>query len=320
MNLDKLKAKIKRVKVDNELIIVKRQMNKLQNENKQDLNIKIWGWLFGFIGSLGFMASTIMSIVGGLKTYKSTLGILGFVIGIIFVQLVVYVFCIKESIIKNKFPRYYTVVKLVQIGLLSISINYNYQFFDKKTFWNFLLSILLEVGIILITTIGGDFRILNFKSKKVENGLSLLSIFAMWRNNKLHNLKVKIIREYNQNLNVLTQSENVLTIQENVLTPNEDISELGLVKSELSQEVKSELSQVKTKLSPIILLKEKDYEELRFEIETYLKENFKSNDIITTGKIRETFNLTESQWKKIKNDLNCIESVGTKLKYKEVTK
>lgn len=311
MNLEKLKSKIKRVKIDNDLIIVKRQMNKLQNENKQDLNTRIWGWLFGFIGSLGFMASTIMSIVGGLKTYKSTLGILGFVIGIIFVQLVVYVFCIRESTIKNKFPRYYTAVKLVQIGLLSISINYNYQFFDKKTFWNFLLSILLEVGIILITTIGGDFRILNFQEKKVENGLSIFSIFAMWKSNKLHNLKVKIIREYNQNLNVLTQPENVLTIQENVLTQNEDISELGQVKSELSQRVKSELSQV-------ILLKEKDRTELRNEIETYLNSKFKDGELIPSGKIREMFDLTEGQWKKIKNELNNVESFGTKLKYKKI--
>ena len=35
-NLDRLKTKIKKVKIDNELITVKRHMKKLQNENKLD--------------------------------------------------------------------------------------------------------------------------------------------------------------------------------------------------------------------------------------------------------------------------------------------
>lgn len=328
-NIEKLKTKIKKVKIDNELITVKRHMKKLQNENRLDLNVKLWGWVFGLIGFLGFLASTSMSITGGLKSHKD-LALIAFVIGVIFIQLVVYVICIKETIIKYRFPRYYLIAKAVQFGLLAISINYNYEFYDIKNFWNFLLSVLLEVAIIVITTIGGDFRSLNYQDQKIiENG-GLFSIIAMWWFNKLHKLKVKILDEYNQNITNLTQPIELrknLTISPDNLTSEkiqiEDSQGLGLVKSELSSPVKLELGKVKSELSPelrkdktIILLKEKNLEELRFEIETYLKENFKEGEVITTGKIREMFDLTESQWKKIKNDLNCVETIGTKLKYK----
>ncbi len=328
MKIEDLKNKIKRIKTDNDLIVVKRQMKKLQNENKFDLNTRLWGWCFGIIGFLGFLASTAMSITGGLKYYES-LGLIAFIIGILFLQLVIYVFCIKESTIKFKFPRYYLIVKLTQFGLLTISINYNFAFYDKQNFWNFLLSVLLEVSTILITTVGGDFRQLNYQDRAIIEDGGLFSILAMWRFNKLHKLKVKILEEYNQNLDNLTQPKKLsqnLTKQTLNLTSSKiktlDNPEFEMVKSELSQpvktEVKTDLSTELRKDKSIILLKEKNLDELRNEIETYLKENFKDGDVVPTGKIREEFGLTESQWKKIKNNLDCFETIGTKLKYKVV--
>lgn len=57
--------------------------------------------------------------------------------------------------------------------------------------------------------------------------------------------------------------------------------------------------------------------DLKNEIATYLKENFKNGDTIPTGKIRQIFDLTEGQWKKLKNELNCFQSSGTSLKYNQ---
>lgn len=330
--IEKLRNKIKSVKVDSELVTVKRQMKKIQSENRLDLNTKLWGWMFGMIGFLGFLASTCMSITAGVKTLRN-LSLVAFIIGVVFIQLVVYVICIKDSIIKYRFPRYYSVAKMVQLGLLAISINYNFEFYEQKTFWNLLLSVLLEITIIVITSLGGDFRSLSYQEKRRQNlvqGGGLFSVLCMMYYNKLHKLKSKVLSEYNQNVENLTQSNELrrnLTILPNNLTSANlqigDSQGLGLVKSRVKSELSSglsqinqELSQVKSELSPIILLKEKNLDELRFEIETYLNENFRNGEIVTTGKIREMFNLTESQWKKIKNDLNCIESFGTKLKYK----
>lgn len=327
--IEKLKNKIKSVKVDSELVTVKRQMKKIQSENRLDLNTKLWGWMFGLIGFLGFLASTCMSITAGVKTLKD-LSLLAFIIGVVFIQLVVYVICIKDSIIKYRFPRYYPVAKMVQLGLLAISINYNFEFYEQKTFWNLLLSVLLEITIIVITSLGGDFRSLSYQEKRRPNLVKsggLFSVLCMMYYNKLHKLKSKVLSEYNQNLTQSNELRRNLTILPSDLTNEnlqiEDSQGLGLVKTRVKSglssglsQINQELSQVKSELSPIILLKEKNLDELRFEIETYLNQNFKDGEIVTTGKIREIFNLTESQWKKIKNDLNCLETVGTKLKYK----
>ncbi|RPJ79857.1 MAG: hypothetical protein EHM20_00260 [Alphaproteobacteria bacterium] len=346
MDIQKMREKIKKIKVDYDFISVKRTISHLKNEIRYDNNTKLWGYIFGLIGFMGFLASTIMTIVGGLKTHKTTLGLIGFVIGIIFCQLVVYGICIKESTIKQKFPRYYFVAKILQLTLFSISINYNYKFFNEKTLWNLALSIALEASILLTTTIGGDFRLLNYQENKIKRieSAGLISIFRMMLFNKLHKLRMDTIRDYSNNLKDLTfdlsdnqETFKIIDGQKNVLTESSnkiiDNPKLEPVKIELGKElnqelekVKSELSQENKKLSQelgkvknVILLKEKDLTILKDEIATYLKENFKNGDTIPTGKIRQIFDLTESQWKKIKNELDCFQSSGTSLKYKEST-
>lgn len=343
--IEKMKEKIKKIKMDYNLITVKRTMSHLKNEIRYDNNTKLWGYIFGVIGFMGFSASTIMSIVGGLKTHKTPLSLTGFIIGIIFCQLSVYSICIKESTIKHKFPRYYLVAKIFQMGLFAISINYNYKFFEEKSLWNLALSILLEGSILLATAMGGDFRLLNYqenKFKRIEN-VGLFSIIRMMMFNKLHKLhklRMDTFNKYNNNLNDLTfdlsdkqetfkNCQDTFKIVTKTSNENEAITELGQVKTELENElsqelgkVKSELSQENKKLSQelgkvknVILLKEKDLTILKNEIATYLNKNFKNGDTIPTGKIRQIFDLTESQWKKIKNELNCFQTSGTSLKY-----
>jgi|GEM_PF-6807301 len=342
MTIEKMKENIKKIKMDYNLISVKRTMSHLKNEIKYDNSTKLWGYIFGLIGFMGFTASTIMTIVGGLKTHKTTLGLTGFIIGIIFCQLSVYSICIKESTIKNKFSRYYLIAKIFQMGLFAISINYNYKFFEEKSLWNLALSILLEGSILLTTAMGGDFRLLNYQENKIKRieSVGLFSIIRMMMFNKLHKLRMDTFNKYNNNLNDLTfdlsdnqetfkKCQETFKIVTKTSNENEAITELGQVKTELENElsqelgkVKSELSQENKKLSQelgkvknVILLKEKDLTILKNEIATYLNENFKDGDTIPSGKIRQIFDLTEGQWKKIKNELNCFQSSGTSLKY-----
>lgn len=339
--IEKIKEQIKKIKVDYNLISVKRQMSQLKNEIRFDNNTRLWGFIFGAIGFMGFSASTIMSIVGGLKTHKTPLSLTGFIIGIVFCQLSVYSICIKESTLKNKFPRYYLPAKVLQLTLFSISINYNYKFFDEKSLWNLALSIALEASVLLTTTIGGDFRLLNYQERfqKIES-IGLLSIIRMLMFNKLQKLRIATLQQYNENvadltLNLTGKNEEIkiLTNENNNLTQSSNdnvvITELGPVKTELENELSQEneklsleLGKVKSKLSPelgkVILLEERSYDDLKKEVESYLKENFIDGQIIPSGKICKIFGLKESQWKNIKKELDCITPNGTSLKFKMI--
>jgi hypothetical protein len=257
--------------------------------------LRITGLLLFLLAIIGLIATTLLSISGGANDYtninklangqiKDYLGIfklLGFVMGTVFIQLMIFAASSIESFIKNKFYRHYIKVLLLQYGLLIVSIYYNYMFFGHNSMIKLLLCILLDLAVIKLVSLAMDLLTLNYTlaNKKDE----AKNIFRMWIDNKLFGLKNEIIQTYNSNNNLDLKEEVKVEVLE---------SEYKVGTSENIENTKDN----------VLYLEDKKPSE---DIIKYI-ENYKDGDKIPVNEVKTIFGLTKRQWEKIRDNSNLL--------------
>lgn len=261
------------------------------------MGLRLVGLLLFLLAIVGLIATTSLSISGGSNEYtninklfngqtKDYLGIFrlsGFVIGTIFIQLMIFAVSSIETFIKIKFNRHFLVVVILQIGLLVVSIYYNYRFFGSNSFIKLLLCILLDLSVIKLVSLSMDLMTLNYSIAGQKE--SSKSIFKMWLDNKFFGLKDQIVKTYNANNNLLVDD-----IKEDIKV--EDIKVLD--NTLLLESSDSKSSKTKTK---IVDFKSKNYS----KIKNYLVKNYTENERIR--KFQNAFNLSLTEYRKILEQL-----------------
>lgn len=189
-------AELKEVQSDYNLIDENRKIKQLKNEIKADKWIQIKGWLIFLYAVFGTIATTSISIAGGIAEYTHTF-IFG--LGVVTIQGGLFLLTQNETTIKNRFPDFLLVVKLLQLGLLFLSVRFNYNFFNGSSSFNIftlILCICFDVTILKAITISSDFKTLNYhKNKKIED----LSFLKMILFNLTAKFKINTLRAFNYN-------------------------------------------------------------------------------------------------------------------------
>jgi len=190
-------AKIESVKNDYALLSENKKTRTLKNEIKSDKNVIRNSYILFILGFFGLLASTSLSLGGGIDRYHS-FSKYAFVLAMIFIQVAIFVVSAYESVIINRFNQHYILVKTCQVLLLITSIKFNFDFFKEKSIFTLFMCVILDCITIKFITMSYDFRHLVTKdSRKINN-----NIFKMWVDNKLHKFKSEIIKTYKENNNL----------------------------------------------------------------------------------------------------------------------
>jgi hypothetical protein len=263
------KAKLKAEKAKNEILKEKRQGYRLKSENKFDSNVKKWGYLLALYTFFGFLASTSLSIAGGLDNFKG-FKIYAFILMTVFIQSGIIIFSIKESAIKK--TNHYFSVKCIQYSLILLSIYFNWCFFSSKSGWVLLLCIIIELTVIKSASIGGDFRSLTFKFDKSNNEENVRpSLIKILLYNLTFSFLNKQVRLYNEN----KASENKISLTSKTKLLDESKTDIKM------------LDEAKTKL-------DENNEMLDYEnVKKYLLDHYSDNDCIIGLKEKMSLNLTD---------------------------
>lgn len=239
-------AELKEVQSDYNLIDENRKIKQLKNEIKSDKWIQIKGWLILIYAFLGTIATTSISIAGGISEYTHTF-IFG--LGVVTIQSGLFLLTQNETTIKKKFPDFLTVVKLLQIGLLFLSVRFNYNFFNSGNSFNvftLILCICFDVTILKAITISSDFRTLNYHSKKVDfNNMSFIKMILF---NFTAKFRINTLRQFNYNktqFSKLTEKKNTEELQEmeaekQEVMENKEPSKLLLIRGNKNDDIDNE--------------------------------------------------------------------------------
>jgi hypothetical protein len=275
--------------------------------------LRITGLLLFLLAIIGLIATTLLSISGGANDYtninklangqiKDYLGVFrlsGFVIGTVFIQLMIFAVSSIESFIKIKFCRHYIKVLLLQYGLLIVSIYYNYMFFGHNSMIKLLLCILLDLAVIKLVSLSMDLLTLNYSlaNKKDETK----NIFRMWIDNKLFGLKNEIIQTYNSNNNFEKLDLKNDNTEIEVLESDLEIEDQKLLKTgeDIGNSNVIEFSRHSQDTS-------QDSEDTENEVESYIKD-IKTGQKINVKEIRELLKLNERSWRKFRDTSNLLE-------------
>jgi hypothetical protein len=279
------KAKLKAEKAKNDILKEKREGFNLRLKNTFDSNVKKWGYLLGLYTFFGFLASTSLSIAGGIDNFKG-FKVYAFILMTIFIQSGIIIFSIKESAIKK--TNHYFSIKCIQYSLILLSIYFNWCFFSAKSGWILLLCIIIELTVIKSAAIGGDFRSLTFKFDKSNNDLNVRpSLFKII----LYNLTFKYlnnqVRLYNEN----KASENKIGLT----FKNQNIKLLDEAKTKLDKS-NNELDENNEML---------DYE----NVKKYLLDHYSDNECIIG--LKEKFDLNLTNYRKIMEKLKLDNVIYT---------
>ena len=339
-------ANTEKVKSDYTAIIENEKLKELKNKIRLTNSIRFSGFTLYALSFLGLIASTSLSLAGGYK-YYSGIALYAFVVAVVFVQLVIFKVSTFESIIRDKFNRHYFSFKLLQYGLLTVSIYFNYAFFishmEIQSKWiTLVLCILLDVSVIKFVSLAHDNRMLNYSnSENVETQ----SLFYMIAFNMFFRLRLKTFKAYKDNVKTLkgeVSKENVKSfehvktnvlkddvksdlLKENVLS-SKTVDNTQLESSVKSSNVKS--PDVKTLKDNVISLDVKTNDVKRaLNIETDVKTNsvkrhlvktYKDNDLVDVKELKDSFNLTARQWQSIKKEIPELLTKGTNTYYVEL--
>lgn len=289
-------AKSKQVKAEYELMTENEKLKEVKNDVNLVKSIKINGLLLYGLSFLGLVASTSLSLAGGLPYYNG-ISRTAFIIAICFVQLAIFKASTLETIIKTKFNNHYISFKLLQYGLLSVSVYYNYDFFLKHSIGfkpiTLILCILLDVSTIKFISLAWDSNRLNYS--KLDN-IETQGLLKMICFNMMFKLKLRTINLY---------KENVKTLKGSLEQPKD-----------VRTNVKTILEQpVKTSLNNVINLKTdvKTNNVLSFLVKTY-----KSGDKVDVKTLKQSFNMSAREWQKVKTEIQELVTKGTNTYYKEL--
>jgi hypothetical protein len=199
-NNKKLKeAQLKEVEADYNLIGSQRKIKDLKREIKRDFWTQVKGFILFAYVILGTIATTSISIAGGYKAYDHAI-IFG--LGVITIQLGLFLLTHNQTTIRDNYPRFLGAVRLLQVGLLILSIKFNYNFFngDKPfSLITLILCICFDLTILTSISISADFRSLNFHKKNNDLDLNNLSFLKMLIFNLTAKYRINILRAFNYN-------------------------------------------------------------------------------------------------------------------------
>jgi hypothetical protein len=229
-NKRKLKeAQLKEVESNFDLIEANRRIKKLKREIKADKKESRKGFFIFCFAVLGTIATTLISIAGGINDYTDFR--YTFVTAMITVQLGLFLLTTSETTIKNKYPNHFAILKILQIGLLLLSIRFNYIFFarysnnDKFSAWILLLCIIFDLVILKSIVISADLRLLNHHKRNdfdFENMGILKMLFFNWT----AKFRINTLRAFNYN-----KAQYKKALKENEIYINENTS----VKTEMTK-------------------------------------------------------------------------------------
>jgi hypothetical protein len=283
--------------------------------------LRITGLLLFLLAIIGLIATTLLSISGGASEYtninklfngqiKDYLGVFrlsGFIVGTIFIQLMIFAVSSIESFIKIKFCRHYIKVLLLQYGLLIVSIYYNYMFFGHNSMIKLLLCILLDLAVIKLVSLSMDLMTLNYSLANKKESTN--SIFKMWIDNKLFGLKNEIIQTYNSNNKLDLKNDNTdIEVLESDL-------EIEVLESDLESDLEDQkLLRTGEDIGNSNVIEfsrhsqdtSQDSEDTENEVESYIKD-IKTGQKINVKEIRELLKLNERSWRKFRDNSNLLE-------------
>jgi hypothetical protein len=199
-NRNKIKnAKLIEAENDFKLIDQNRKINKLRQESKNDFWIQFKGYAIMLYAIIGTIATTSLSIAGGVAFFEKP-----FIFGLAMfsVQAGLFLLTMNETTIKNNFPNHYFIVKLLQLGLLILSIKFNYVFFShshRLELSTLLLCICFDITILKSISISADFRNLNFHKKNNDFDFENMSFLKMIWFNFTAKYRMNTLRSFNYN-------------------------------------------------------------------------------------------------------------------------
>lgn len=184
---------------DYKLIDQNRKIDKLKQEAKNDFWIKVKGYLILAYVVLGTISTISISIAGGMDEYKNK-----FIFGlaVFTVQTGLFLLTMNETVIKKNYPDYVWILKVLQLGLLTLSIKFNYNFFNPSGEFNIftlLLCICFDVTILKSVAISSDFRQLNFHEKNNSFDFENMSFLKMVWFNLTAKYRMNTLRAFNYN-------------------------------------------------------------------------------------------------------------------------
>jgi hypothetical protein len=199
-NKNKIKnAKLIDAENDYKLIDQNRRIDKLKQEAKNDFWIKVKGYLILAYVVLGTISTISISIAGGMDEYKNK-----FIFGlaVFTVQTGLFLLTMNETIIKKNYPDYIWILKVLQLGLLVLSIKFNYNFFTNHSgefnVFTLLLCICFDVTILKSVAISSDFRQLNFHKNNNFDFENMGFLKMVWFNITAK-YRINTLRAFNYN-------------------------------------------------------------------------------------------------------------------------
>jgi hypothetical protein len=287
--------KTKKVKTDYDLILESEKLRQVKNYSDLLRSIKFFGNTLYVLSFIGLIASTGLSLAGGYKFYTGY-ALYAFIVAICFIQLVVFKISTLESILRTKFKTHYWSFKLVQYGLLSVSVYFNYLFFMShgelgNRYITLLLCVLMDMSVIWFVSLAWDAKRFNFSSLDYEDtGLLRMLIFNM-----LFKLRLKTLKNYKTNLDLIkkevgTQSKNLEPVLDQVKTLRQP-----------------SLEQVKNLDSKNVLKFKNKEVKILDDVKTYLFKTYTPHENIK--KFQEDFGLSLSEYRnvlKVLKDENVI--------------
>lgn len=268
-------------------------MKKLTNA----IGFRFTGILLFLLAIVGLVATTTLSISGGandytninklfegLKDYQGVFKLSGFVIGTIFIQLMIFAVSSIETFIKHKFNRHYLKALFLQYGLLIVSIYYNFRFFGANSLIKLLLCILLDLSVIKLVSLAMDLITLNYTLANDKNEINDIGIFKLAIYNFTARFKVKMMKQYQINRALLEQSQHIKNESENIIIESEN-------KVNTSQHIENTRDNI---------LYLEDHSTSK-NIDEYI-ESMEEGQKINVKIVRTIFNLTAREWEKIRDN------------------
>jgi len=185
----------------------KEQYKEKKHQVNTKIKTKIIGYLIAIIVFVGFIATTLLSLAGGYEVYQDDLfKLIAFFISFIFIQTVLFITSSLKTIISKNFNKHYSLLILMQIGLLIVSIYYNYMFFAEHNIITFIMCVLLDFSIICFSSLSYDLITTTYSnSNYFDKQQNFIQMFIF---NMTIKLKINILRKFELNKRQLEMFSN----------------------------------------------------------------------------------------------------------------
>jgi hypothetical protein len=331
MEVDEAKnqARLQRAKFDLQQKEIYQDINKISKEARIDKKVMRSGLIIYLLTIIGLIASTSIIISVGLKEYKGHS--FAFIAIFIFVELVLYQSYAHSTNIKERFNRYYGILKFMQLGLLFVLIFYNYSFFSNYVshksvllqIATFVLCFLVEFSIMNLVGLANDMRTLNYTySNDIQEDTSIIKMLLF---NLFFKTRINALRQYKKNvrqlkmlnvdkeLEIEPEQTKIYIVQKEIETEGEQQEQIETEEIKQIEEPKTDPQEEKIELfQPKVLNIE--------EIETYFNKMIEMSDKGIAKGVRKTATMLDMEtgtatriFEKLK-DKQYIKTIGIQTK------